>query len=105
MQVEGSVYPEKIKVKQYEKGMAHVLLRKNIAETQVTGEDGTTDTVYKYDEVEVVLANRANLTEYIEDNFDLVFNQGLAKENLPEEPSLEDRINAMEAALLESMGV
>lgn len=96
MKVQGSVNPDAIWVKEGKNGIVTVLLRKNV--TTTTNEYG--DTIYEYDEVEVQLADRANLIDYIQNNFDLIFNEGLAKEGLPPEPTIEERISALENALL-----
>lgn len=96
MKVQGSANPEAIWIKEGKNGIVTVLLRKNV--TTKTNEYG--DTIYEYDEVEVELADRANLIDYIQNNFDLIFNEGLAKEGLPPEPTIEERISALENALL-----
>lgn len=96
MQVEGSVYPESIQIKNYDNGMAKVLLRRNIIEENITNEDGSTDTIYQYEEVEVELANRNNLVQYIKDNFDVVFQAGLDNENQAEEETLEEQVARLE---------
>ena len=81
MIVEGSVVPAKVKIKKVERGMANVILRRNIEEKELVNEEGDNDIVYQYEEVEVELVNRINLEEYIEDNFDVLFEAGLDKEN------------------------
>lgn len=95
MQVEGSVFPTKIQVKKVERGMANVLLRRNIAEKVIENEDGSTDTIYQYEETKAELANRNNLEQYIEDNFDIVFQAGLEKEGIVEE-TLEEKVTRLE---------
>lgn len=96
MQVEGSVFPAKIQVKGVKRGMANVLLRRNITEKIIeNNEDGSTDTIYQYEEVKVELANRNNIEQYIEDNFDMVFQAGLEKEGIVEE-TLEEKVARLE---------
>ena len=99
MLVEGSVYPPKIQVTNYEKGNAFVKLRRNIKEKEIENEEST-DTVYEYKETEVEIANRNNLKEYIENNFDMIFEAGLEKENEYQE-TIEERIERLEEELEE----
>ena len=95
MLVEGSVVPAKVKIKKVKRGMANVVLRRSIEEKELEGEGGENDIVYQYEEVEVELANRVNLEDYIEENFDMIFEAGLEKEDEFEE-SIEDRIERLE---------
>lgn len=104
MQVEGSVFPEQIQVKNYENGMAKVLLRRNITENTITNEDGSTDTIYQYEETRVELANRNNLEQYIQNNFDMVFQVGLDKEGIVEE-MLEEKVARLEQEVEELKAV
>ncbi|MCF8009522.1 MAG: hypothetical protein K9K32_07120 [Halanaerobiales bacterium] len=105
MQVEGSVKPDSYEIKTIENGMAIVLLRKNISEKTIENEDGSTDTLYEYDEVEVELIERNNLESYIENNFDMIFQAGVEEENTPNEPSIKERLEAVEEAIVESVGI
>ena len=101
MKVQGSKYPDLIWIKTINNGLATVRLRKNITET--TDEEG--NTIYEYDEVEVRLANRDNLTQYIENNFDAIFEQGLINEQKPNEPTEQERISALEDVIQNLLGV
>ena len=102
MLVESSVYPAKIQIVNYEKGNAVVKLRKNIKEKEIENEEGT-DIIYEYEETEVVLANRNNIKEYMENNFEILFEEGIAKENAIEPPTLEERLEALEEMELERL--
>lgn len=104
MKAESNIKPNQIEIKSRD-NMCKVLLRKNISEKIIENEGGNTDTLYEYDEVKVNIADRNNLKSYIENNFDMIFQGGLDKENTPPEPTEKERIEALEEAVIESVGI
>lgn len=84
MKVTGNARPERIWVRYIEKGNAVVRLRDNISEVADDVVDGEmVNRRYEYDEVEVVLAERENLAEYISKNFKALFERGIDAEKEP----------------------
>ena len=69
MKVQSSVMPDPVWVKIREQGKATVRLRKNAEEKTREDEEGTS-TCYEYDEVEITIPNRADVGQYVADNFD-----------------------------------
>ena len=55
--------------------------------------------------VRIVLAftESPNLKEYINDNFDILFEEGLAKENELSKPSIKERLESVEEMELERL--
>ncbi len=89
MKVRSSIRPNKFHIRKTELGNSYVKLRRNIQEKEVEyGE--SIDIVYEYDEVEVVVVNRANLAEYITEHFDKLFEIGLKMEDEMSEPTMEE---------------
>lgn len=99
MKVQGSAYPESIWIRNMELDYINVTLRRNVEEKQIEKENDI-ETVYEYDEVTIKLIDRPNLEEYIQNNFDALFNLGLQQEATPPLPTEEERIQAVEDALL-----
>lgn len=99
MKVQGSAYPENIWIRNKELDSINVTLRKNVEEKQIEREEGI-ETIYEYDEVTIKLIDRPNLEEYIQNNFDVLFDMGLQQEATPPLPTEEERIQAVEDALL-----
>lgn len=104
MLVQGSVYPEKYKIRTVEDGIAYIRLRRNITEKEVE-HDGQTSIIYEYEETEVQLVYRPNLEEYIEQYFDALFEQGILNERALPKPTEEQRISALEDVILQILGV
>lgn len=100
MKVQSSIYPENIWVRKIELGDAYIKLRNNIVEKEVENE-GVIDTIYEFDEVEVKIANRPNLIQYIENNFSSLFEKGIQEEAQFKHPTTEERLEALELAILE----
>lgn len=100
MKVQSSIYPEKILVRKIELGDAYIKLRNNIVEKEVENE-GVVDTIYEFDEVEVKIANRPNLIQYIENNFSSLFEKGIQEEVQFKHPTTEERLETLELAILE----
>lgn len=97
MRVTGSAKPERIWVRYIEDGNAVVRLRDNIAELADDVVDGQAVNLrYEYDEVEITLADRDKLIEYITKNFSALFAYGLEQENKPKEKDKDERIAELE---------
>ena len=99
MKVQGSAYPESIWIRNKELDYINVTLRRNVEEKLIEKENDV-ETVYEYDEVTIKLVDRPNLEEYVQNNFDALFNLGLQQETTPPFPTEEERIQAVEDALL-----
>ncbi len=99
MRVQGSAYPERIWIRNKELGCVNVTLRDNVEEKQIE-HDETTDTIYEYDEVTIKIVDRPNLEEYINTYFDALFEMGLQQEATPPLPTEEERLQAVEDAVL-----
>jgi len=99
MKIQGSAYPENIWIRNKELDCVNVTLRRNVEEKQIEREEGI-ETIYEYDEVTIKLIDRPNLEEYIQNNFDVLFDMGLQQEATPPLPTEEERIQAVEDALL-----
>lgn len=102
MKVQSSIRPSEFYIRKIELGNSYIKLRKNIQEKEVSHEEGI-DTTYEYDEVEVVIANRTSLSEYIIEYFDELFEMGLEKANELPKPTLEERLQALEVMELEKL--
>ena len=68
MQSQSNVSPDKFWVKQVENNTATVVLRNNVLSE--TKED---ETIFKYDEVVIEIADRPNLETYVNSHFDELF--------------------------------
>ena len=99
MRVQGSAYPESIWIRNMELDYINVTLRRNVEEKQIEKENDI-ETVYEYDEVTIKIVDRPNLEEYITAHFDALFEMGLQQEATPPLPTEEERIQAVEDALL-----
>ena len=99
MKVQGSAYPESIWIRNKELDYINVTLRKNVEEKQIEKENDV-ETVYEYDEVTIKLVDRPNLEEYVQNNFDALFEMGLQQETTPPLPTEEERLQAIEDAVL-----
>ena len=77
--VESKIYPDNIWIRKTETGIACLRLRDNIEEI-TRDEDGNIETLYQYDEIEVEIANRPNLTDYVNANFNDLFNLGIEQQ-------------------------
>ncbi len=97
MKTQSVVKPSDFSVRKRDKGQAYIRLRKNIEE--FTTEEG--DTLYSYDEVEVQVADRRGLEDYVDANFDKLFDLGIEQGEAPREKTLEQRIAELEAMIKE----
>ena len=105
MQVTSHKNPQKVELRQEQGKVREYFLRDNITEEQVENEQGDLITQYKYDEVRVKLVNRANIEDYINNNFYLLFEQGQLEEQTPSNPSQDERISELEDTILNLLGV
>ena len=105
MQVTSHKNPQKVELRQEQGKAREYFLRDNITEEQVENEQGDLITQYKYDEVRVKLVDRANIEDYINNNFNLLFEQGKLEEQTPDNPSAEERISELEDTILSLLEV
>lgn len=92
MKVNSTVNPSKFYIRKVNLGVAYVRLRKNVVEDL----DEEDNTIFDYDEVEVGISDRSNLNQFIEDNFEVLFEMGLQEENKPKPLSIDEKINKLE---------
>lgn len=99
MKAQCNYIPETTWIRELTNGVRHITLRKGFVEKQIQHEENV-EIQYEYDETNIYIVDRDNIEEYIQNNFDILFEQGLINENKPKEPSVEDRISSMENVLL-----
>ena len=99
MKVQGSAYPESIWIRNKELDYINVTLRRNVEEKLIEKENDI-ETIYEYDEVTIKIVDRPNLEEYINTYFDALFEMGLQQEATPPLPTEEERLQAVEDAVL-----
>lgn len=87
MRVQSTVRPSDFFIRKSHLGNVHLILRKNITElvTEVEGDEEDIQVIFNYDEVEVIISSRENLTEYVLDNFDSLYDLGVEQEKKNEE--------------------
>ena len=105
MQVTSHKNPQKVELRQEQGKVREYFLRDNITEEQVENEQGNLITQYMYDEVRVKLVNRANIENYINNNFNLLFEQGQLEEQTPSNPSQDERMSELEDTILNLLEV
>ena len=99
MIVQGSINPQKIWIKYIdENNNAIVKLTRNVNEKDINNILNIPSHIYEYEEIEMSIQNRYSLEQYIETNFDLLFEKGLSdyelKKQLEEkEKQINDLIN------------
>lgn len=71
-----SFSPDAIWVREVENGIRHITLRKNITQETITHED-TQEIIYQFEETELFIPDRENLTDFINENFGNLFDLGL----------------------------
>jgi hypothetical protein len=98
MKSQSNILQPTIWIRGLDNGIRHVTLRRNFEESTSTREDE--DIQYVFEETNVYVADRDNLEDYIESNFEILFEQGLINELKPTPPSLEDRLQAIENTIL-----
>lgn len=76
-------------IREVKNGLRHVTLRKDFEQIQVQRGDGEVETVFKFEETDLYIADRDNLQDYINSNFDMLFNQGL--QQTAEKHSIEEK--------------
>lgn len=102
MKSQSNLIQDKIWVREIENGIRHITLRNNFQEKTVQHMEETKK-IYEYDETNIYIIDRENIEDYVNVNFDVLFEQGLLQENKPNEPTIEDRIASLENAIVEVM--
>lgn len=82
MKVRGNASPEPVWIRCVENGEAKVRLRQNVV-LKADDEENLERTYYEWDEVELSIVDRGNLLGYVQENFDALFEHGLAEEAKP----------------------
>lgn len=82
MKVRGNASPEPVWIRCVENGEAKVRLRQNVV-LKADDEENLERTYYEWDEVELSIVDRDNLLGYVQENFDALFEHGLAEEAKP----------------------
>ena len=108
MNAQSSVVPDDFWIRRRGDGKACIVLRKNVEVNQREEDEGTS-TYYEYDEVEVVISDRKGLANYVDGNFDALFDMGVDRASMPEPLDDKGRIAELEQIvadmLMEQMGV
>lgn len=104
MLVKSHKEPKKVELRKKEGKVNEYFLRKNISSKEITNEQETT-TMYEYEEVKIKLVERNNILDYINNNFEDLFQIGITEENTPEPPSKQERIDELENTLMQLLGV
>lgn len=68
--------PEEIWIRELENGIRHITLRRNFIEKTVNN-NNIEETQYKFEEIDIYIADRDNIEKYVNDNFDLFFDKDL----------------------------
>lgn len=97
---QSNIYPQKMSLRKVEQGLVCARLTRNVKEVEKDEE-----AIYEYEETEVHVVDRPNLKDFITEHFDTFFENGLIKERIPDEPTGQERIEAIESALLALMEV
>lgn len=82
MKVRGNASPEPVWIRCVENGEAKVRLRQNVV-LKADDEKQLERTYYEWDEVELSIVDRDNLLGYVQENFDALFEHGIAEETKP----------------------
>lgn len=90
MKVRGNASPEPVWIRCVENGEAKVRLRQNVV-LKADDEENLERTYYEWDEVELSIVDRENLLGYVQENFDALFEHGLAEEAKPK-PKTENEL-------------
>ncbi len=95
MKAQSSVIPNDFWIRKRELGQAYIILRKNV-ETKQREDDEGTSTYYEYDEVETVISDRRDLADYVDANFDALFDLGVEQAVIPKSMTDSERIEELE---------
>ena len=95
MKAQSSVTPDDFWIRRRDNGNAYIILRKNV-ETKQREEDEGLSTYFEYDEVEVTISDRRNLADYVDANFDALFDLGVEQASQPKPLSDKERIEELE---------
>lgn len=82
MKVRGNASPEPVWIRCVENGEAKVRLRQNVV-LKADDEENLERIYYEWDEIELSIVDRDNLLGYVQENFDALFEHGLAEEAKP----------------------
>ena len=97
-----SFIPDTIWVREVENGIRHITLRQNFTESTVVNM-GVSEISYTFNETNVFISDRDNIEDFITNNFDNLFSQGITNENAPiPKTDVElntERISATESAI------
>ena len=85
MKSQSNIIQPTIWVRELKNGIRHITLRKNFNQITIQNNnsinndtnDITTETQYEYDETDIYISDRDNIEDYINANFDILFNKSL----------------------------
>ena len=93
MQAQSNVAPQPVWVRYIENGMAIVRFTDNVTTSQVT-HNGTTQTLYSYEEIEVEIPNMPNFVTYVTENASFYWEQALTQAKQDQVAALMQGYNA-----------
>lgn len=99
MKAQSNLMQDNIWIREVENGIRHITLRRNFEKKEVKHMEES-EIIYEWDETDIYIVDRENILEYVTNNYNVLFEQGLINENKPVEPSIEDRIKALESAVV-----
>ncbi len=79
MKSQSNTIQSPIWIRELENGTRHLTLRKNFTEKVITNLESEEETQYEFDETDVYITDRENIEDYINDNFDTLFDQGITQ--------------------------
>lgn len=82
--------PDKIWIREGIDGLRHITLRRNFVE--ITAND---ETQYEYEETNIYIVDRYNIEEYVINNFDELFSNGLANENASAPQTTDEKLEEL----------
>lgn len=80
MKSQSNIMQDKIWVRGVENGIRHITLRRNFIE-KIVNHIEIQEKIYEYEETNIYIINRENIEDYVESNFNVLFEQGLLDEN------------------------
>jgi hypothetical protein len=95
-----SFIPDTIWIREVENGIRHITLRQNFVESTAINM-GVSETQYTFEETNVFIPDRDNIEDFITNNFDDLFNQGITNENAPD-PKTDVELNTERIIATES---
>lgn len=94
-----SFIPKSVWIREIDNGMRHVTLRRSFTQNNKADTEGNTFDNYDYEETNIYIVDRDNIEDYINSNFDILFEQGLINEKKLSEPTTDERIFSLEKAM------